>query len=80
MVRLPVTVQILGRTLSVAWTEPFLFCRRTDARTAAALEAGPRQRLNTSAVRAELGRIAAWYYGLTTLYQPVYAASRRLSC
>ena len=34
--------QVLGRTLSTAWTEPFLFCRRTDEQTAAALEAGPR--------------------------------------
>ncbi len=42
--------QVLGRTLSAAWTEPFLFCRRTDERTVAALQAGPQQSLNTSAI------------------------------
>ena len=29
------TFQVLGRSMDVAWTEPFLFCRQTDGRTAA---------------------------------------------
>jgi hypothetical protein len=45
-----IVIQILGRKMDAAWTEPFLFCRETDARSAAALSAGPPLQLNSSVV------------------------------
>jgi catechol 2,3-dioxygenase-like lactoylglutathione lyase family enzyme len=64
--------QVLGRAMSVAWTEPFLFCRRTDEQTIVALQAGPRQRLNTSTVVRQSRTSAA--RGLLPQMRPAHHA------